>query len=134
MRAQAGIVEFIILVLLMLLLAQGSLELAGEARKNGVLLLQRAVVDRSLERMDFIIHELNLTGAGRQKVEVRDLPFIRYSLDKNGDEMTLTAISEWTNYSSSITVPPLNFTCDPLNRSNLTITIQAWDSKIEVIC
>jgi hypothetical protein len=72
--------------------------------------------------------------AGRQKVDVRNLPFISYSLDKTSDEITLTATSEWTNYSSSITIPPLKFTCDPSNKSNLTITIQAWDSNIEVIC
>ena len=134
MKAQAGVVEFLVLTLLMLFLAQGSLQLAGEARKNGLLLLQRSVVDRTLNRMEFIIHELNLTGAGRQKVEIRTLPFISYSLKKQKNEIILTAISDWSNYSSSISVPPLNFSCHPSTQSNLTITLQAWDSGIEVIC
>lgn len=135
MRAQSGVVEFLILVILMLFLVQQSFALAAQSRKAGVLLLERAVVDRNTDRIEFIIREHNNTGAGRQTVRIGPQPFLKYSIQYEQPNLTISAISDYVNYSQQIFAPGLKLTdCGSEVTDSLTIVIQSWESKTEVMC
>jgi len=132
-RAQSGIVEFLILVFLMIFLAQQSLVLAGKAKQNGLLLLEKAVVDRSRERIDFVLTELNTTGAGKRTIILQEKPFITYGIRSNSTFITLFADAESAKYNSTIATD-IKSNCFLDNKKSVRIVVEKWGNDIEVTC
>jgi hypothetical protein len=132
-KAQAGVVEFLILVLLMLFIFQQSLSIAAKTKEGGILLMEKIIVENSVDKLEFAIKELEFTGFGRKTIEVPKKPFIRYELLVKKEEVVLGAFCEEIKFNKTLDVNG-KIICPPGIYENLTLIVENWGNGVKVIC
>ncbi len=136
-RGQAGVIEFLVLILLLLFLLQQSLVLAQRTKEGGILMLERLMVERSADRLEFAVKELNFTGYGRKIIEIPERPFIKYYLAlakaKKGG-VILGASFEDITFNKDLNILDARLYCPPGTYPNITFKVENWGNGVEVIC
>jgi hypothetical protein len=117
----------------MLIIFHQSLVLAGNAKESGVLTLERMVVDRSADKIEFAVKELYFMGYGRKIVEVPEKPFISYNINSTGG-FTIGAFFEDIEFSRTLDLEGVKVSCDSGKYSNLTLIVENWGDGIGVRC
>ena len=136
-RAQAGVLEFLVLILVMLFILQQSLVLAGKSKHAGILLLERMMVERSADQIEFAVEELGFSGYGRKTIEIPQQPFITYFIPlakADAGSMLLGASFEDIAFTTDIDLHDARLSCSPGNYPNLTIRVENWGQGVEVLC
>ena len=133
-RAQAGVVEFLILGLLMLFILQHSIVLAKKSKEAGILLLERVVVERCAARLEFALKELEFTGFGRKIIEVPQRPFASYNLGLEDGKITIKAFFEHIEFNKTVDLDGAKTSCTPGTYANLTFIVERWGNMTEVLC
>jgi len=137
LRGQSGVIEFLVLILIMLFLLQQSLVLANKTKEGGILLLERMMVERSADRIEFAVKELNFIGYGRKIIEIPGKPFITYFIPMakgENDSVILGASFENIQFIKDIDIQEAKFYCPPGNYQNITFKIENLGAGVEVSC